>query len=76
MQRKIVVQLETGQSPVLEQTAAENEHQLQEMMKENPDLLPVEEFGMTGPLLVLGRETPLPSGGVDLIALARGERSV
>ena len=41
-------------------------------MKENPELLPVEEFGLTGPLLVVGEETTLPSGAADLVGLARG----
>ena len=71
MARKMIVQLENGSSPVLTEEAAEDEGQLQEMMKTNPDLLPVDEFGMTGPLMVVGRETTLPSGAVDLVAVAR-----
>lgn len=51
---------------------ADNEVQLQEIMKENPDLLPVDEFAMTGPLMVVGRETTLSSGYVDLVCLSRG----
>lgn len=50
---------------------ADNEAQLQGIMKENPDLLPVNEFGMTGPLMVVGRETTLPSGYVDLVCISR-----
>ena len=45
---------------------------MQELLKDNPDLLPIDEFGMTGPLLAIGRETSLPSGYVDLLCLARG----
>lgn len=71
MARKIIVQTPDGSSPVLEEIGATDEAQLQELIKDNPDLLPVEEFGMTGPLLVVGRETSLPSGAVDLVALAR-----
>ena len=71
MARKIVVQAADGSSPVLEETAARDEEQLQELLKDNPDLLPVEEFGMTSPVLVVGRETSLPSGAVDLVVLAR-----
>lgn len=71
MARRIIVQTSDGSWPVLEETAAEDENQLQELLKDNPDLLPVEEFGMTGPLLVVGRETSLPSGAVDLVVLAR-----
>ena len=72
MARKIMVQREDGSRPVLTEVLAEDEVQLQELMKENPDLLPIEEFGMVGPLMVVGRETTLPSGYVDLACLSRG----
>ncbi len=71
MSRRIIMLAADGSSPILEETAAKDENQLQELLKDNPDLLPVEEFGMAGPLLVLGRETSLPSGAVDLVVLAR-----
>ncbi len=71
MARRIIMQTPGDSSPILEETAAKDESQLQELLKDNPDLLPVEEFGMTGPLLVVGRETSLPSGAVDLVVLAR-----
>jgi len=45
-------------------------HNSQERLKDSPDLLPVEELGLPGPLLVVGRETTLPSGAADLLALA------
>lgn len=60
-----------GSRPVLTEVLADDEAQLQELMKENPDLLPVEEFGMVGPLMVVGRETTLPSGAVDLLGVTR-----
>ena len=72
MARKMVVRLRDGSSPILSEVLAENEAELQELMKDNPDLLPVDEFGMTGPLMVVGRETSLPSGAVDLLAMSRG----
>lgn len=72
MPRKMLAQLSTGSSPLLTEVLAENEEQLQTIMKENPDLLPVDEFGMIGPLLVVGRETTLASGYVDLVCLTRG----
>ncbi len=73
MARKIMVQQEYGSGPVLMTEAlADNEAQLQEIMKENPDLLPVDEFGMTGPLMVVGQETTLPSGAIDLLSVTRG----
>ncbi len=67
----MMVQREDGYSPVLTEILAEDEAQLQEIVKENPDLLPVDEFGMSGLLMVVGRETTLPSGAVDLIGLSR-----
>jgi hypothetical protein len=55
---------------MLSEVEALNERQLQERLKDSPDLLPIEELGLTGPLLVVGRETTLPSGAADLLALA------
>ena len=71
MSRKMIVKLSDGSSPILSEVPADNEEQLQELLKDNPDLIPVDEFGMTGPLMVVGRETTLPSGVVDLVAIAR-----
>jgi hypothetical protein len=72
MPRKIIVFPESGADAVLSETLADNEAQLQELVKAHPELLPIEEFGMTGPLMVIGRETMLPSGSIDLVGLARG----
>ncbi len=73
MARKMIVMRGDGEPPaLLTEVLAEGELQLQEQLKNNPDLLPVDEFGLSGPLMVVGRETQLPSGAVDLIALARG----
>ena len=72
MARKMVVQREDESSPaVLTEILAEDEAQLQEIMKDNPDLLPVDEFGVSGPLMVVGRETTLPSGAVGLLGVTR-----
>ena len=70
--RKIVVRVAGGSNPVLTEVEAADERELQELVKDTPDLLPIDEFGMTGPLLVVGRETSLPSGSVDLVAITRG----
>jgi hypothetical protein len=70
MPRKIIIRRPDG-SALLAEGAADDEAQLQELVKDNPDLLPIEEFGMTGPLMVIGRETTLPSGAVDLVTAAR-----
>lgn len=72
MARKMIVLREDGSRPVLTETLAANEAQLQEIVKENPELLPLDEFGMSGPLLVVGRETTLRSGFIDLVGIARG----
>jgi hypothetical protein len=72
MARKMMVQREDGSSPILSEVLAEDEAQLQEIVKDNPDMLPVDEFGMIGPLMVVGRETTLPSGYIDLACLSRG----
>jgi hypothetical protein len=68
MARRIVLE---GLEPqvMLVEELAENEHHLQEKLKEHADLLPVDEFGWSGPLMVVGRETRLPSGAVDLIGV-------
>ena len=71
MPRRMVLVTEDGASPVLEEIAAHDELQLQSRLARNPDLIPIEEFGWDGPLLVVGRETTLPSGSVDLIGVAR-----
>ena len=60
-----------GSPHQLTQVVASNEAELQELVKENPDILPYEEYDLAGPLMVVGRETTLPSGAVDLVGLAR-----
>jgi|ERR687883_685515 hypothetical protein len=72
MARKMIVQREDESTPaMLTEMLAEGEAQLQEIVKDNPDLLPVDEFGMAGPLMVVGRETTLSSGYVDLACLSQ-----
>jgi len=73
MARKIIVQREGESKPaMLTEMLADDEAQLQEIVKDNPDLLPVDEFGIAGPLMVVGRETTLSSGCVDLVCLSQG----
>lgn len=62
MPRKVLLQSGGRALIALIEAPAQNESQLQELVKDNPDLLPVEEFGMSVPLLVVGRETVLPPG--------------
>src|SRR5688572_20661422 len=72
MPRKIVVRTLDGDQPVLVESLADNEAQLQNLVRDNPDLLPVEDFSLTGPVLVIGREATVQSGAIDLACLARG----
>lgn len=68
----MVLGLPDGVAPVLDEVQADNEHQLQEKLKAHPELLPLEELGVAGPAVVVGRESSLTSGRVDLVLLANG----
>ena len=69
MARKMIVRTGDESQHILEETEAANEEELRSLVKDNPDLLPIEEFGLNGPIMVVGRETTLPSGAVDLICV-------
>lgn len=70
--RRILVRTTIGDQPVLIEAPAESELQLQDLVRDNPDLLPVEDFDLTGPVLVIGREATVQSGAIDLACIARG----
>lgn len=70
MARRIIL-INDADEVMLSEVDARDEAQLQHRLLNSPDLFPVDEFELQGPLLVVGRETTLPSGSVDLIALAR-----
>jgi hypothetical protein len=72
MGRKILVELASGAMPILDEVAAANEAQLQEKLKDHPELLPLEELGLGGPAIVVGRESQVESGRVDLVILGNG----
>src|SRR3954451_9479008 len=72
MGRKLIVDTPDGGKPVLEQVPAADEYQLQERLKAHPNLLPLEELGLVGPALVVGRESRLDSGRIDLVLLGNG----
>lgn len=55
---------------MLSETDARDELQLQEELKEHPELLPLEDLGLTASALVVGRESTLDAGRVDLLLLA------
>lgn len=69
MPRRVLVQRD-GQSFDLVEVPAPNEHHLQEILKAQPQLIPADDMGFDGDLLVVGRETSLASGYIDLICLA------
>lgn len=48
MARKMLVLLSDRSEPILEEVLADDEAQLQERLKANPGLLPLEEFGTGG----------------------------
>lgn len=77
MGRKLVViatggsEGQVGLGEILDEVDAHDEAQLQERMKDQPELFPVEEMDLDGPLMVVSRETPLASGRIDLLAVTR-----
>ena len=73
MGRKLVF-MRNGQLEKLGEIQAENELELQDLIKEDPDLLPIEEFGFDPPVMVVGRETSLRYGAADLVLLTRTGR--
>ena len=72
MARKMVVRQTDGTEVILTEVPAEDEAQLQAMLRDHPEVLPLDDFELSGPMLVVGKETQLASGAVDLVGLARG----
>jgi RecB family endonuclease NucS len=66
--RKVLVTQGRSRFDLIE-APAENEHHLQEVMKNSPTLLPVDDLGISGPLLVVGREASVASGSIDLVGV-------
>jgi hypothetical protein len=64
--RKVLVS-HGGSAFDLIEVPAENEYHLQNVMKDSPALLPIDDLGITGPLLVVGRESGVASGSIDLV---------
>ena len=69
MPRKIIVTTPDNATHLLDEAPVANEEELRSLVKDNPDLLPLEEFGLGGPIMVVGRETTLASGAVDLVCV-------
>jgi hypothetical protein len=60
-----------GRLRILQESPIELEERLQEVLKENPDLIPATDLGLEPPLLVVGRESVLASGYADLVCIDR-----
>ncbi len=70
MPRRVLVQRGETRFDVVERPAS-NELALQEVVRANPQLLPSDDLGFDNDLVVVGRETYLASGAIDLLCLAR-----
>ena len=66
---RMVVEGSDGASEQLEEVSAANEAQLQNFLKANPELLPIEELELPGPMMVVGAETHVNSGAIDLVGI-------
>jgi hypothetical protein len=65
--RRILIRSE-GSVELVERDA-DNEFELQQILRQAPNLIPVDDLGLDGPMMVIGRETALPSGRVDLLGV-------
>jgi hypothetical protein len=65
MARKLVIDLPDGTRQLLAEVLADDERQLQERLKLHPELLPLEELGLVGPAVVVGRESAIMAELVD-----------
>ncbi len=68
--RKLLVVKSDGATSEYTEVPAPNEYHLQDLLRTHPELLPLDELALSGPLLVVGRETTLASGSIDLVGLA------
>jgi len=59
---------EGQQEFLIQEERIKAEEDLQEAVKKNPELIPVEDLNLLN-LLVVGRETALPSGSIDLMCV-------
>lgn len=69
MPRRMHIARDNEQFDLVE-TKAANELTLQEILLANPQLIPAEDLGFDQDLLVVGRETSLAAGYIDLLCLA------
>jgi hypothetical protein len=64
----MIVKLD-GKHRTLTEVRVPIEAELQQHMKDHPELLPADELGYEQDLLIVGRETSLPSGKPDLLGI-------
>lgn len=70
MPRRVRVEGQNGGFDLVE-VPHTSEADLQAMLRDNPQLIPSDDLGLDGDLVVVGRETSLTSGAIDLLCLAR-----
>lgn len=70
MVRRALVESPSGTFDLVEMLAPDEES-LRETMRNHPRLIPVDALGIDGPLLIVGRETQLASGRIDLLGISR-----
>jgi hypothetical protein len=68
MARRVLVR-EQQQTVELVECDADDEAELQNVLRNAPNLIPVDDLGLDGPMMVIGRETALPSGATDLLGI-------
>jgi hypothetical protein len=68
MARRILMR-SGDQTVELVERNADSELELQDVLRRAPNLVPIDDLGLDGPMMVVGRETALPSGRVDLLGV-------
>jgi len=71
MSRNLLVVAGDAAEQLLQEVTAAAEQALHERLRRTSDLLPLEALGLDGPMLVVGLETSLDSGRIDLVGLTR-----
>ncbi|MEV8506324.1 hypothetical protein AB0368_16025 [Actinoplanes sp. NPDC051475] len=67
MPKKLLVVLPDSAEAVLQEIVNSDEQRLHDRLRRTPGLLPLEELELEGPMLVVGQETSLASGRIDLV---------
>lgn len=67
----MIIEGPDGVRKTLIEILANNEAELEQFLKENPTLFPIEEFDLPGPMMVVAVQAQVPSGAVDMVGLSR-----